>query len=253
MPVKVLEPVQSESQSGVKGINLLNNETIHVFLTTKGKSAENEKRPSIETLFSGIETQGTLRKLKSGGIICMNGAFARNEGGYYAQWPMVVKYSDNEDTVLLCDHGTLIPNENHQGRTSADFYSFHPGQSIKGAKVGTTMKQAQARNAKQTNRPAYLIRIVEGKQVLDYEIHQAVYDKTVKEPMSAEQIADSVAQTAQGLLDRYPGKKLDILPVTRFFVPSRILEKRRDYFNKQQSFFSRTWPTATVNSYVAKP
>jgi hypothetical protein len=235
LPLKVLEQVKSGSQTGVKGINLLDNKTVDVFLTTQGKSAENHNRPNIESLFSGIETEGATYKLKPGCVISMNGAFRRKEGGYYAQWPMVVKYSE-ADTVLLCENGTLIINEN-QRRANADFYIFNPEQSMTFTTAGSSLKAAMARNAGQTSRPAYLMRLIEGKNVLDYEIHQAVYDKTQKKPMTSEQIADSAARTARELLDRYPGKKLDIMPATRLFVPARTLEKRQAYFNKQQPYF----------------
>lgn len=143
---------------------------------------------------------------------------------------MLLRY-DDMDTTLLCQNGVLIPNEWEHGSASADFYSFHPEQSITASKGGKTLKQAVAKNAEETARPAYLIRVLEAEQVLDYELHISVCNTDTKQPPTPNEIAASVAETAADLLEKYPGKKLDILPASRFFVPAPNYEKRQKYFS----------------------
>jgi hypothetical protein len=158
----------------------------------------------------------------------MNGAFKMG-GRYIAQWPYVIKY-DDRDTSLLCQNGLLIPNEREDGSTSADFYSFHPEQSIKVLKTGGMLKKAVSMNAEETVRPAYLIRVVEDGKVHDYDLHISVYNTDLQKPLTAEEIAESVNEKAGDLLEKYPGKKLDILPASRFFVPAQNYGRRKKYY-----------------------
>lgn len=238
LPVRVLEPVHEGSEVGLKGVNLLNGETVKVFLTTKGKTAENEARPTIAKLFEGIETDNDPLRLQEGSVVSMNSAWRKKKGHYIAQWPQVLKF-DGEDTTLLCQYATLIPSERDDGSTTADFYSFHPEQSIKDGATGESLKQAIVENAEQTERPAYLIRAVSGNQVLDYEIHLSVYDREQERALSPEEIAASVTNTAGRILEENPGATLDILPASRFFVPAQNYEKRSKYFTGLQRFFSK--------------
>jgi hypothetical protein len=236
LPVKVFGRIQKDEETGIKGINLLNGQPVNVFLTTKGKSAENQDRPTVESLFIGKASKNGLLQLKPGGIVLMNGAFKKRDGDYIAQWPYVVRY-DDQDTVLLCQEGVLIPTERDNGTTSADFYSFHPEQSIKASRADDNLKQAVAENAEQTMRPAYLVRVIEDGRVLDYELHLSVYDNDTQKPLNADQIAAKVTHTASQLLENYPGKELDILPASRFFIPAQNYEKRSKYFNGLDRYF----------------
>jgi hypothetical protein len=236
LPIKVVEAIRKGEETGISGINLLSGQPVNVFLTTKGKSAENADRPTIESLFVGKETESGLLQLKPGGIASMNGAFKKRNGDYIAQWPYVVRY-DGQDTVLLCQDGVLIPTEREDGSTCADFYSFHPEQSIKASQADDELKQAVAVNAEQTMRPAYLIRVIDDGRVLDYELHLGVYDNDTQKPLTADQIADRVTRTAGQLLEKHPGKELDILPASRFFIPAQNYEKRSKFFNSLDRYF----------------
>lgn len=236
LPVKVVEAIKNGEETGIRGVNLLTGEQIDVFLTTKGKAAENEDRPTIESLFIGKETDGGMLQLKPDGIVSMNGAFKKRDGGYIAQWPQVVRY-DDQDTTLLCRNGVLIPTPREDGSTSADFYSFHPEQSIKATHADEELSQAVFRNVEQTMRPAFLVRVIEEGRVLDYELHLSVYDSDAKTPLTVGQIADKVTHTAGQLLKKHPGKELDILPASRFFIPAQNYEKRRKYFTGLDRYF----------------
>ena len=168
----------------------------------------------------------------------MNGAVSKREGIYIAQWPHVVRHDEEGGSIMLCQHGTLISTKRSDGSTFADFYSFHPEESIQADTIEGDLPYEIKENAIDTVRPAYLIRVVDDNQrVVDYELHLSVYDKDSQKPLTAMQIADSVTDTASELLERYPGAKLDILPASRFFVPAQNYEKRNDYFEKMQQHF----------------
>jgi hypothetical protein len=230
MPVKVIASVTKAQQTGINGINILTGQTVNVFLTTKGKSAQNERRPTIESFFNS-------GKLKPGGIVMMQGAF-KNGRHYLAQWPFVVR-RDEADTALLCRHGTLIVNEKDDGTASADFYSFHPEQSINADSV-SDLTQAVEEHAKQTVRPAYLIRVVNDQRVIDYELYVSVYDGHTNKPLTEQQIASGVKEFAHQLLDNYPDHRLDVLPASRFFIPAQNYQKRAKYFNRLNRHFVQT-------------
>ncbi len=238
IPVRVDTLIHDDKLGyGVKGVNLVNDEELTVFLTDKGKAAKDPKRPKLEDLFDGVKTKkGEVLKLKKGGIISMNMAARKRKGIYIAQWPQIIRHDEN-GSCALCQHGTLIPTEREDGSVAADFYSFHPEESMQFDPNSAT--QAIAQNAEQTTRPAYLIRAVDKTEVLDYEMHLRVYDNENECPMTPARIADSVADTASQMAENHPGKKIEILPASRFFIPASSWEKRQKYFTGLQRHFTK--------------
>lgn len=97
LAVKVAGFSQSSDGVGVVGTRIPDGEKVEVFLTTRGKMAENPRRNSIEKLRDGFKVQRTQYKLEPGGVVVFKGAFKPKGGtAYIASWPNVIAYNEED-------------------------------------------------------------------------------------------------------------------------------------------------------------
>lgn len=251
LPVRVVGKVKQGDKVGIKAENLLNGETVEVYLSQTGKYAENGKRRGIEEMFKGFETANGQVKIKKGSILTMDGANHQGENVYIAQWPNVIS-QNGDDEIKFCEKGAFITSEK-DGRTSAEFYAFKESQCITTDSINDDLKNALVQSAEKNLRPAYIVRAVDkkNKRVMDYEVAQNFYDSNTQSEMTADQIAGNVFMAAKELLSRYPGKALSILPADRFYIPAKSYEKREAYYNNLKRFFEQKGDDGDVE-YLAR-
>lgn len=85
----------------IQGTAYPSREKIEVALTDTGKSAENERRNSIEDHRKGFKFGRQVYKLEEGGIVAFNRAYAQSDGSYKALWMDTLAYNaqDSKDYV----------------------------------------------------------------------------------------------------------------------------------------------------------
>lgn len=85
----------------IQGTAYPSRDKVEIALTDTGKSAENERRNSIEDHRKGFKFGRSLYKLEEGGIVAFNRAYAQADGSYKAPWMDTLAYNaqDSKDYV----------------------------------------------------------------------------------------------------------------------------------------------------------
>jgi len=244
IPVRVTGFTERNNETGAVGKNLLNGEDITVFLTNKGKAAENTNRNSLEKLKNGYKIGKTQYKLEAGGIVSFRQCSKpENSDVHFAAWPNVVAHNaeDAKEFAGRCRASMLrmfqkkIQEKNDDGsirhsvRHSGTLYTFmdDPKHHIQG-NDGQSVQGAVAQFADNAKKPAFLIRVVnDNGEVANLNLFQKTYNSDEKRDMTGEELSQALAERADELLKETPGT-LNIVPANRLDVSPKGLQGDAD-------------------------
>lgn len=222
LPVLITERVEENGRVGAKGKNLLDGSEVVVFLTERGKSAENPNRNSLEKLFDqGFKTGRTPYKLVPGGLVSFKHAFPNGgEGRYLSSWANVLGYNEADAKRFgrrsLATLRMFEKNGKHSGVLFV--YEKDPQRHIRGANADA-VQEALVKAAAEYRSPSFLIRLVdESGQVVEYDQISKSYNKEASRAMTPEEIAAHVTEKIKAMQEATPGASLNIMPARRYTV-----------------------------------
>lgn len=230
MIVQVTGFVKGENDEvGVTGKDLTTNQEVTVFLTDKGKAAENENRNSLKKLQDGYKIQKTQYKLVNGGIVAFKDAFFHDEkGSYLSAWPNVLAHNP-EDAKNYVGHAKLAtlriftPSDKnpsgflcvYDGNPENHVVSNAPDQHMfEAIKALLTEKNYQS--------PGFLVRKLDAAgTVIDYQEIKKNYNTDAGRPMTPVEQATYVRETIKDLAG--PETSYNLLPTEKITVSTKAL------------------------------
>jgi hypothetical protein len=230
LPVRVEGFVQKDNAFGVKGIDLRNNKPVTVFLSTEGKAAENAQRKSIQSLKDGFKIGRNTFTLEPGGIVSFKGAFSGRDGDYISTWANVLAFnaSDAEQYVRQSDAAMLRMYEKkgvHRG--TVYIYEADPAAHITGASA-EELREGLAGAVESTTpgaKPGFLIRALDKEgNVVGFEQKSKYYHTAQERPMTPSEIAEVIADAAEGLKQTTGAASLNIVPIDQIMVSAESLK-----------------------------
>jgi len=227
VPVRVMEFVEKNGQVGVKGQNLLSGEDITVFLTTIGKNAENESRPTIAVL---REEEG----LDVGGLMSFRQCWQpKGSSHHISAWPnMMARNKEDAKAKLGHSRAAMLQLGEKDGKPYGTMYTFldNPKLHIRGANSGA-IKEGVAQITSKLRKPSFLIRIIDdNKQVVTYNLFNKQWNTEAGRRMDGNEIASVLAQTVDKLQEKVSGT-VDIVPADRFTVTTKGLSGKKSRFS----------------------
>lgn len=224
VPLRVSGFAQGEKGVGVVGTNPKTGEELTIFLTDKGKMAENPNRKSIQDLQEGFAIGRNRFKLEPGGLVAFKGAFQPKGMDYMiAPWADVLAYNENDlkNYVGHSDSALLRMSTNSEtGRTRGSLYVFEADAA---KHITDDVKNQVAAHADQPNKSAFLIRVVDEDGVVAYDMTAKRYNTEEGRPMSPDEIGDHVVAAAEDLLASNPGTSVNIVPANVLDVSPKWL------------------------------
>lgn len=228
LEVREFETVNARGQEfvGVKGIDLRTGDGATVFLTTTGRNAENQNRPSLETLAKGFKIGREKYQLEPGGVVSFKGAFPNGHepGQWIATWPNVIAYNKEERRASLhSETGMLQMFEGAEGRVSGVFYDFLKA-SIVQSEVGDVRRVvSQLATEAHNQRGAFLVRGLDGEgRVAAYEMATKNYNKEEQRVMTPPEMGAYVEKLV-AWMPAHGIEQVSIVPADKYAVSPKAL------------------------------
>ncbi len=225
LPVEVRGFVDKDGRQGVKGIDLRNRNEVEVFLSDRGKAAENPNRPSIERLANGFKIGRDKYQLEEGGVVSFKGAFINDEKSYIALWPNVMAYN-KQDAVNYVKHSetaTLDLQKTESGKYYGALYCFeNQPEKILSANIQDreTIYNAVGSAAQNYNAPAFVVRFVNSdNEVEACDFIRKKWDNENGKAFQPEDYASYVAKYVANMQEKLGNDyEVSIVPAERFTI-----------------------------------
>lgn len=230
--VRVDEFIEKDGQTGVKGMNLANNEPVTVFLTDRGEAANNPKRPPL----SDFNAEGKLVHTQPGGVIAFNGAFGGKGGEYIATWPnFMAKDAEQAKGVRTNLPVSVLVHHTTEGKPFGHAVVWQQGMIVAAPNfeaVENALTQWAERVSSTSARPGALVRSLNAAgEVTGYEYIEARYNKEKQAVETAAEMLERVREY-EGFqaLSQADAAAFEVVPSVVLSLSNMMFEKRPAYY-----------------------
>ena len=227
--VKVTGFIKNEQgATGVTGVNMSTGENVTVFLTDRGKDADNPKRNSLAKLEGGYKVSRDKYQLVPGGIVSFKSAFKMKDKDFYlSSWPNVLAHnpSDAEKYVTHAKMAMLTMGESDNGPYGTlKVYDCNVNNHIVADsfdKIGASVRDLLANSNYQ--KPGFLVRKMnENGEVIGFQTVMKTWNSVKGQPATTDEIADNLVAA---LKEKANGEaSYNLLPYEQYQVSPKSLE-----------------------------